>query len=233
MKILAVDTATKTCSVAVVDEVSVISEYTVNHNDTHSRFLMGMIREILDISHLSVKALDGFAVTIGPGSFTGLRIGLSAVKGLALATGKPLVGVSTLEALAFQVSATDKLICPVMDARRKEVYSACYRYRGINLEPVRAPMAVNPVKAVENINEPCILVGDGALLYQEPIKNRLGDMAIFADCTRNIIRASAVGHIAMNRFKSNDTDDAALIEPFYIRKSDAEKTLKTNPSSLI
>ncbi len=230
MKILAVDTATKSCSVAVIDKKSVISEYTVNHDDTHSRFLMGMIRDILDIGHLTVKDIDGFAVTIGPGSFTGLRIGLSAIKGLALATGKPVVGVSSLEALAYQFSDSDKLICPMMDARRKEVYSARYRFTDQKIESGQLPVVVSPEKAIEKINEPCILVGDGAVVYQDLIKSTLGPMAVFANFARHTIRASIVGEIAMQRFKSNDSDDASLIEPFYIRKSDAEKNLKTNPS---
>lgn len=226
MKILAVDTATKSCSVAVINDQSVISEYTVNHQDTHSRFLMGMIHEILKICHLTVNDLDGFAVTIGPGSFTGLRIGLSAIKGLALATGKPLVGISTLEVLAYQVSVSDKLICPMMDARRNEVYTATYRFNDLKLESETAPMAVSPDKAIENIREPCILVGDGSMVYQDLIKKTLGAMGIFANFTQHAIRASTVGYIAMQRFGLNDVDDVSLIEPFYIRKSDAEKNLK-------
>ena len=230
MKILAVDTATRTCSVAVVDEESVISEYTVNHQDTHSKFLLGMIHDILDICRLTVNDLDGFAVTIGPGSFTGLRIGLSTIKGLALATAKPVVGASSLEALASQISGSDKLICPMLDARRKEVYTARYRLRGLKLESEQLPLAVSPEKAIENINTPCIMVGDGSMLYQDLIKSSLGPMVVFANFTQHIIRASTVGHIAMQRFKSNDTDDVRRIEPFYIRKSDAEKNLRINHS---
>ncbi|MCD6585995.1 MAG: tRNA (adenosine(37)-N6)-threonylcarbamoyltransferase complex dimerization subunit type 1 TsaB [Desulfobacteraceae bacterium] len=232
MKILAVDTATKSCSAAVIDDKSIISEYTVDHQDTHSKFLMGMIHAILDICHLTVKDLDGFAVTIGPGSFTGLRIGLSAIKGLALATGKPVVGVSTLEVLAYQVFGTEKLVCPMMDARRNEVYTARYHFKDQNyfndqkIECTQLPWVASPDKAIENINEPCILVGDGSMRYQELIKTTLGPMAVFANFTQHVIRASTVGHIAMQQFKLNDTDDVSRMEPFYIRKSDAEKNLK-------
>jgi tRNA threonylcarbamoyladenosine biosynthesis protein TsaB len=233
MNILAVDTATKSCSVAIIDTESIISEYTVNHQDTHSKFLMGMIRDILNIGHLSVEDIDGFAVTIGPGSFTGLRIGLSVVKGLALATSKPVVGVSSLEVLASQVSGSDKLICPMMDARRNEVYAARYRFKDLKIEIEKSPMAVSPDKAIQNINEPCILIGDGATLYQDLIKNALGQMAVFTNFTQHFIRASTVGHIAMQRFNSNDTDDVSFIEPLYIRQSDAEKNLKTNPPNPI
>ncbi len=226
MKILAVDTATKTCSVAVVSEKTVISEYTVNHRDTHSRFLMEMIHDILTICRLKIKDLDGFAVTTGPGSFTGLRIGLSTVKGLALASGLPVVGVSTLEALADQFSTSDTLICPMLDARRNEVYTAHYRFRNLESEKVRLPVATSPVKAIENICEPCIMVGDGALLYQDLIKKTLGELAVYAGYAQHTIRASAIGHIALQQFQSNHTDDVSCIEPLYLRKSDAEKILK-------
>jgi tRNA threonylcarbamoyladenosine biosynthesis protein TsaB len=229
MKILAVDTATKSCSVAVIDEKSVISEFSANHNDTHSKFIVGMIRDILNICHLPVNDLDGFAVTIGPGSFTGLRIGLSAVKGLSVALKKPVVGVSSLEALAYQVFGSDKLLCPMMDARRSEVYAARYRFKNMKLETKKPPMALSPEKAIESIDESCILIGDGATLYRDLIRDVLGPMAVFTNFTQHLIRASTVGHIAMERFRANDTDDVSLIEPFYLRKSDAEKNLLTNP----
>ena len=230
MKILGVDTATKSCSVAVIDEKSVISEYTVNHQDTHSKFLMGMIHEVLDSCHLTVKDIDGFAVTIGPGSFTGLRIGLSTIKGLALATAKPVVGVSSLETLAYQISGSDKLICPMLDARRNEVYTARYRFRDLKLECEQLPWAISSEKTIENINESCIMVGEGSMLYRDLIKSALGSMVVFANFAQHIIRASTVAYIAMQRFKLYDTDDVRRIEPFYIRKSDAAKNLRTSLS---
>lgn len=236
MNILAVDTATKSCSVAVVNEKTIVSEYTVNHKDTHSKFVMGLIHEILAISHLTVKDLDGFAVTIGPGSFTGLRIGLSTVKGLALATGKPVVGVSSLAALAFPVciptsspvTGSSALICPMLDARRDEVYTGGYRFNGTTLINELPPRAVRPDFAVKDINEPCIFVGDGAIAYAELIKSNLGPLAVFANFPGHVIRASAVGHIAMARFKNKDTDDPGRLKPVYLRKSDAEKNLKSS-----
>ena len=230
MKILAVDTATKSCSVAVVSEKSIISEYTVNHKDTHSRFVMGMVHDILKMSHLTVKDLDGFAVTIGPGSFTGLRIGLSTVKGLSLAAGKPVAGISSLEALACTVSGTESLICPMLDARRNEVYTGRYRLREGRLVNESPPRAVRPDKAVKGINESCIMVGDGAIVYQDLIKNCLGPLAVFADFFQHTIRASAVGFMAIERFTSHNTDDPGLLKPLYLRKSDAQKNLK--PSAI-
>lgn len=236
MNILAVDTATKSCSVAVVNKKTIISEYTVTHKDTHSRFVMGLIHEILGISHLAVKDMDGFAVTIGPGSFTGLRIGLSTVKGLALATGKPVVGVSSLAALAFPVcipisapvKGKNTLICPMLDARRNEVYAGGYRFNGMALINEQPARVVRPDEAIKDIDEPCLFVGDGAVAYAELIKSNLGQLAVFADFSGNIIRASVVGHIAIERFKNKDTDNPGLLKPVYLRKSDAEKNLNVS-----
>lgn len=223
MKILAVDTATQSCSVAVVSEKTIIAEYSVNHKDTHSRFVLGMIDDILKICHLAVKELDGFGVTIGPGSFTGLRIGLSTVKGLALAVGKPVAGISSLEALAYAVSGTKGLICPMLDARRNEVYTGRYRFRDMTLINELPPQAVSPDIAVENIDEPCIFVGDGAIAYEDLIRNNLGRLAVFANLFQHTIRASSVGLMAIERFMAKDTDGPDRLKPVYIRKSDAQK----------
>lgn len=232
MKILSLDTASRSCSVAVVDDETVIAELTVNHGRTHTEVLMGMIQRALGMGDLSISDVDGFAATIGPGSFTGLRIGLSSVKGLAVATKKPLVGVSTLEALAYGVSFSQKLICPMLDARRGEVYTAGYRFEGHNIITVFEPRAIAPDLAVENIKEPCILVGDGALKYKDVFVDKIGLLIMFASPAHNFIRASNVASLAMPRFEKKDTDDVDRLVPFYIRKSDAEKHIKLNAVTL-
>ncbi|RJP86247.1 MAG: tRNA (adenosine(37)-N6)-threonylcarbamoyltransferase complex dimerization subunit type 1 TsaB [Desulfobacteraceae bacterium] len=226
MRILAVDTASRTCSVAVLEDDSVMAEFTANHRDTHSRFLMQMIDDVLAVSRFTITDMDGFALTTGPGSFTGLRIGLSAVKGLAVGADKPVVGVSSLEALAFPFSYAHQLICPLMDARRHEVYTACYRGGSSSLIVHTPPQVTTPEKAVSDIKEPCIFVGDGAVAYRDRIMDIMGGQAFFADSTHHQIRASVVAAIAMHRFKSGDTDDASAMTPCYIRKSDAEKMIK-------
>lgn len=228
MKILALDTATRSCSVALMDDEQVIAEYTVAHGDTHSRYVMGMFHEILRAVRWAMDDLDGFAVTTGPGSFTGLRIGLSTIKGLALAVDRPVVGISSLEALAYPFSVTGKLICPMLDARRQEVYAAFYRYTDLRLEFVSPPVAVRPTKALDGIHEPCIFAGDGALAYRDQIMGNLGPLAIFAN--QHMVRASAVGHLAIARFRANQTNDPGDLEPLYLRSSDAEKNLKVPAS---
>ncbi|MFV9647000.1 MAG: tRNA (adenosine(37)-N6)-threonylcarbamoyltransferase complex dimerization subunit type 1 TsaB, partial [Desulfobacterales bacterium] len=161
MKILAVDTAVKSCSVAIVDKESVLVEFTLGIEQTHSKHLMEMINTAIKLSGIIVSELDGFAVTRGPGSFTGLRIGISSIKGLAAATRKPLVGVSSLDALAMQCVFSQYLICPFLDARRGEVYFSRYRFNGDVLKKEIDEQVLPPGEAVCDINEACIFVGDG------------------------------------------------------------------------
>jgi tRNA threonylcarbamoyladenosine biosynthesis protein TsaB len=225
MRILAVDTATTSCSVAIVDNTSLLSEFTLAKEETHSKHLMDMIKAALRISGLNFSDLDGFAVTRGPGSFTGLRIGISTIKGLVVASEKPVVGVSSLEALAFQVSYSRDLICPILDARRGEVYFSRYRFLNGHLKKQTKERVAPPDQAVEDLNESCLFVGNGALLYKEMILEKMGELASFAPLIKNTIRASTMAYLSMAKFENNDTDDIEKILPYYIRKSDAELNL--------
>ena len=148
MILLAADTASRSCGVAVVEDGAVLAEINDVSGQTHSRHLMAMVDRVLSMSVGGLDRVDGFAVTRGPGSFTGLRIGISTLKGLAEATGKPLVGVSSLEALAWQVFPAERLIVPMLDARRKEVYAARYMRRGTTLTSVGNEAALSPEAAV-------------------------------------------------------------------------------------
>jgi tRNA threonylcarbamoyladenosine biosynthesis protein TsaB len=230
MKILAVDTATTSCSVAVIDNGSVCAELTTHKKQTHSKHLMTSIDSVLKSADCRTDDLDGFAVTIGPGSFTGLRIGMATVKGLASAVDKPVVGVSSLETLAWQCSAYSRLICALLDARKAEVYGATYRFRKDRLIRQIPACAVKPEVFVRGIKEPCVLIGSGAQLYRKKIQDALGDKAYFVPDDQNMIRASSVGFLSLKRFKTNDTDRAADLTPFYIRKSDAELSVTAKSS---
>jgi len=225
MKILAVDTAAKSCSVAVLREKSLLAEITTVRNQAHSKHLMEMINRVIALSGLALSELDGFGVTRGPGSFTGLRIGISSVKGLSAASGKPIVGVSSLDALAVQASFSPYLICPLIDARRGEVYFSRYRFRNGQLKKEADEQVFPPEKAIVDLNEACLFIGDGALNYQEMILNKMGTSAFFASFSQNTIRASTVACLSMKKFKNNETDDAGSFVPRYIRKSDAELNL--------
>jgi tRNA threonylcarbamoyladenosine biosynthesis protein TsaB len=223
MRILAIDTASTTGSVAVVAGETLLAEFTIARQETHSRRLMDMVDRVLKMAGVELDALDGVAFTRGPGSFTGLRIGLSVVKGLALITGVPLVGVSCLEVLAHQSPERGVLICSMMDARNNEVYAARYRFSDGNLINETPEAALSPEAAIDGITEPCLMIGDGAHRYRSLLVERLGNRIRFADLDYGIPRALTVARLSMPKFESGQTDDVGSVVPVYLRKSYAER----------
>jgi tRNA threonylcarbamoyladenosine biosynthesis protein TsaB len=222
MLILALDTSTRSCSIAVVENQSLIAEATVLRKQTHSIHLMEMLDQVLQMGGIGLDSVEGFAVIRGPGSFTGLRIGISTVKGLAEATRKPLVGVSSLRALACQAGHGKRLICPMIDARKGELYFTRYRYRKHAMERL-SEIHVGPIEeAIGGLDESCLFIGDGALLYKDSIRSRLGRRAEFASPQQGIIRASTVAFLSIDNFIRQETDDSETFAPRYIRKSEAE-----------
>jgi tRNA threonylcarbamoyladenosine biosynthesis protein TsaB len=222
MKILALDTATQSCSVAIVDDGSLLVELTRVNIKTHSPYLMDLINTVCSIADLKAEDVDGFAVTIGPGSFTGLRIGISTIKGLAFSLGKPVVGVSSLDALAWQCAQSAYLICPLLDARKKEVYVCRYRFKNNELQKDGSEKVASPAEAVRGIREPSIFVGNAVQLYRENISAALGELAHFATLGQHTIRASSIAWLSMNEFHGQQSNDVALLVPRYIRRPDAE-----------
>ncbi|MGA8179410.1 MAG: tRNA (adenosine(37)-N6)-threonylcarbamoyltransferase complex dimerization subunit type 1 TsaB [Desulfobacterales bacterium] len=233
MRILAVDTATTSCSVAIVDGASLAAEFTLNKKETHSKHLMEMIETVLKISGVDISAVDGFAVTKGPGSFTGLRIGMSTIMGLAAASGKPIVGVSSLAALAAQVSLSQDLICPLIDARKGEVYFSQYKFISGYLQRQTDEQVTCPEKIIDAVKDACLFVGNGAVLYENMILEKLGCSASFAPVVHNTIRASTVAHLSMTKFKGKNTDKIEKFSPNYIRRSDAELSIRNTSHSLV
>ncbi len=227
MRILGVDTATRTGSVAVLEDDTVVVEVQVTSSETHAKRLMSTVDATLRMAGMEVGDLDGFAVTTGPGSFTGLRIGISAVKGFSFATGRPVTGVSTLDALAYQFPWCPCLICPFMDARKAQVYTALYRGKGDgDWEKVVSDRVVNPRQWLMQIEGLCLFVGDGALLYKDQIKDILGPRARFAAPYLNTLRASVVAHMGLKQIREGRTVKVAQLVPYYIRKSEAEIKLE-------
>ena len=224
MRILSIDTSSTTGSVAVVAGQTLLAEITIARRETHSRRLMDMIDGALNMAGLDLKELDGLAYTRGPGSFTGLRIGLSVVKGLALVSAKPLVGVSGLEVLAHQAPDRSHLICPMMDARNNEVYCARYRYLDNGFQRVVDEAALSPEDALAGITENCLLVGDGALRYRTLMEERLGMLARFAAPDHGIPRALTVARLSLAKFEAGVTDNLQSVVPLYLRKSYAEQS---------
>ena len=174
MRILALDTATTSCSTAIVDNGVVRAELSTVNNQTHSKHLMTMIDTVCAMSGVEIEAIDGFAVTLGPGSFTGLRIGISTIKGLAWSLKKPVVGISSLEVLAWQCTPVSHLICPLLDARKHEVYGCRYRYSDGELRKEGGELVAAPAELIDDIQEPCLFIGSGAALYQKEISHQLG-----------------------------------------------------------
>ncbi|MGM0452271.1 MAG: tRNA (adenosine(37)-N6)-threonylcarbamoyltransferase complex dimerization subunit type 1 TsaB [Thermodesulfobacteriota bacterium] len=223
MKILAVDTATKTCSVAVSDDSDIIVAHTARYARTHARHIMTMIDGIVQAAEITMEDIDGFAVTLGPGSFTGLRIGISTVKGLAMAVKKPVAGVSALEALAAQFFAATDLICPLIDARKGEVYAGVYRWTPDGCEPVFPAKVASPEQAVSGIDGPCLFVGNGAAQYRQRISACLGEWARFVPPVFNPVRAAMVAHLGYRQFAAHSAGDARTVQPVYIRRPDAQR----------
>jgi tRNA threonylcarbamoyladenosine biosynthesis protein TsaB len=222
MKLLAVDTSTRACSVAVVDQDRLACEITTGPTGTHSTHLLSLIHTALALAGMELNGLDGLAVCLGPGSFTGLRIGVSTVKGLAFATAKPVAGISGLEALALPCLPWPHLICAMLDARQSQVYAARYRARDGLLEREGPEAVLSLADALDGIHEACLFVGDGAWRYREPIGVKLGPLAFFPTPGQHIIRASAVAALAQRKFASRQTEDLDRLMPRYVRQSDAE-----------
>lgn len=222
MRILAVDTSSAVATVAIVDGEKLVCEEILNNKLTHSETIMPMIKAVLDKSELQVSDIDVFAAVTGPGSFTGLRIGVSAVKALAHAVNKPCVAVSTLEAMAYNFVFSDKLICPIMDARRGEVYNAVYRFNNDAAEEVRAERAITLEECcqdIKTIGKQTVFLGDGLPVFRERIKELLGDLALFAPANLNAQMAASAAIAARNKEQIEYT----RLTPVYLRKSQAER----------
>jgi len=183
---------------------------------------MDLINTVCRIADVKAEDMGGFAVTVGPGSFTGLRIGISTIKGLAFSLGKPVAGISSLDALAWQCAQSAYLICPLLDARKKEVYACRYRFKNNELKKDDTEKVASPAEAVRGIREPSIFVGNAAQMYREKISGELGELAHFAAWGQHTIRASSIAWLSMTGFNRKQTDDVALLVPHYIRKPDAE-----------
>lgn len=227
--ILSLDTATPCSSVALTvgtrQEGKVVAAFSLTGKVTHSRRLLSIIDLLMGETATTWQAVDGIAVSIGPGSFTGLRIGLATAKGLAAAAGKPLIGVSTLDALASKC-ITDKLVCALLDARKKEVYTAFYRLSDAGLMARVSEMAVlYPEDLAALVTEPVVMVGDGALVYNDVLRLLLGGQVTMVPAQLHEPSAASLGLLAGEKLGEGDFLDLAESVPVYIRSSDAELNL--------
>lgn len=230
MKILAIDTSGLVASVALVEDDVLRAEYIMNDKKTHSQTLLPMLEGLKEMIGLELDTVDAIAIAAGPGSFTGLRIGSATAKGLGLALHKPLVEVPTLEALAYNLYGTDKLVCPMMDARRSQVYTGLYEYKlqgeGYELYTLREQCVVEVAQIADACNDlgrEVIFLGDGVPVYETQIRERINVPYSLAPAHVNRQRAGSVAALGAVYAARGRMVSAAEHQPIYLRKSQAER----------
>lgn len=236
MRVLAIDSSGMTATVAVVEDTQTIAEYTVNFKKTHSQTLLPMIDTMGKMIELDLKSIDAIAVAGGPGSFTGLRIGSATAKGLGLALEKPLIHVPTVDGLAYNLYGCQDIICPIMDARRKQVYTGMYTFARRELEGSKQTELVldvleaqnaSPIdELIERLNihgRPVVFLGDGVPVYQDVIREKMRVPFSFAPASANRQRAAVVGALGIQYYKEGKFETAMEHQPDYLRVSQAER----------
>lgn len=225
MRILALDSSGLVATVAILEDEQTIAEYTVNYKKTHSQTLLPMLDEIVKMTEFDLETLDAIAVAGGPGSFTGLRIGSATAKGLGLALGKPLIHIPTVDGMAFNLFGNKGLICPMMDARRNQVYTGIYRFEE-EFEIVEEQMAISVQELIEKLNqygEKVTFLGDGVPVYKTQLEEGLKAEYAFAPAHVNRQSAAAVGALAMKYYAEGRVETAKEHQPDYLRLSQAER----------
>ena len=226
MKILALDSSGIVASVAVVEDDTLLAEYTVNYKKTHSQTLLPMLDELAKMIELDLDTLDAIAIAAGPGSFTGLRIGSATAKGLGLALDKPLISVPTVDALAYNLYGHRDIICPLMDARRNQTYTGLYQFEDEKMQVLCPQCVVGIDEIVAKINEnnaPVVFLGDGVPVFTTYIEENCKVPYSFAPAHVNKQRAAAVAALGEEYYKAGKLESAEEHKPEYLRLSQAER----------
>ena len=225
MKILGIESASLTASAAIWEDDILTAEYTVNYKKTHSQTLLPMIDEIVTMTETDLETVDAIAVSGGPGSFTGLRIGSATAKGLGLALKKPLIHVPTLDAMAYQHYGTDRVICPMLDARRGQVYTGIYQFHDeFEILMPQTPLAIGEVlDKLGEISCPVVFLGDGVPVSREVIERDCPVPYVIAPSFGARARAGAVAALGAVYYREGKTETAAEHGPEYLRLSQAER----------
>lgn len=229
MKILAIDTSGMNCSVCIIDETKVISDFNLSTGVTHSENLLPMIDEMKKYTNIELDDIDVFACSIGPGSFTGLRIGIATIKGLAMSLNKKVIGIPTLTGLAYNTTLFNGLVCSVLDAKNNNVYAGIYKYE--NDKPVLIDEYITEdvdklVNLLKEKDENVIFVGDGANSFKQIFIEALGEKANFMPLHLNNQLSSSIAKAALDRAMQDDFDDVDTLNPLYLKKSQAERMLE-------
>ncbi|MBE5884478.1 MAG: tRNA (adenosine(37)-N6)-threonylcarbamoyltransferase complex dimerization subunit type 1 TsaB [Lachnospiraceae bacterium] len=230
MKILGLDSSGLVASAAVVENGILLAEYTTNYKKTHSQTLLPMLDEIRSMIEMDMQSIDAVAIAAGPGSFTGLRIGAATAKGLGLALNKPLVEVPTLEGLAYNLCGATQLVCPLMDARRNQVYTGIYEFKkemtDYRMSVVENQCAVDITEILDKLNglgREVVFLGDGVPVYRDRIEALLKVPYTYAPANNNRQRAASVAALGEVYYAEGRTVSAAEHQPEYLRKSQAER----------
>lgn len=229
MKILGLDSSGLVAGVAIVEDTELRGEYTINYKKTHSQTLLPMLDEVAKMIELDLDTIDAIAVSGGPGSFTGLRIGSATAKGLGLVLQKPLIHVPTVDALAYNLVGHRDMVCPLMDARRNQAYTGLYLFNGNEMQVICEQCAVGIEEMIEKVNEqnrPVVFLGDGVPVFASFIEEHCKVPYTFAPAHMSKQRAGAVAVLGMKLFQSGDFEAAAEHKPDYLRLSQAERELK-------
>jgi tRNA threonylcarbamoyladenosine biosynthesis protein TsaB len=222
MKILGIDTSTLVLAVGVVSEEKVLAEVKLDIQVTYSEILLSSIDQLLKNIQTRIEDIDGFSLAIGPGSFTGLRIGLSTVKGLAFALKKPVAAVVSLDCLASFFPYSNFPVGALLDAKKQEVYFAWYDTRKGEIKRISDYLVISPENLNEFIKEKTLLVGPGAKVYRENIEKSLKENAVFGDAFELFPSGAMIAKLGIEKIKKNEIENIETLEPFYIRKSEQE-----------
>jgi len=225
LKILGIDTSTKFCNLGLIEDEDILAGYTINGlKKKHSSILVPAIKDLLKTMDLKMEEINGIAVSIGPGSFTGLRVGLAVAKGLSYACSLPLLGIPTLEAMAFPLTGIPHLICPILESKKDEIYDVVFR-GGESLHKVmdyKCEDIHSLLKRLSPLKGKIIFLGDGIRKYRENIEVKIGKNALFIDSQINLSIATNIAFLGLDKLKRKEEDDISLLFPFYLRKSEAE-----------
>ena len=226
MKILALDSAGLVASVAVTEDDNLLGEYTINYKKTHSQTLLPMLDEVAKMIELDLKTVDAIAVSAGPGSFTGLRIGSATAKGLALALDKKIVSVPTVDALAYNIWNCTDVICPLMDARRQQTYTGLYTFEDGRMQTLLPQCVVQIEEIINKVNDmgkPVVFLGDGVPVFADFIAQHCKVPYQYAPAHCNKQRAASVAALGAILYGEGKAEPAAEHKPDYLRLSQAER----------
>ena len=235
MRILAIDSSSLVATVAVVTDDVLTAEYTINFKKTHSQTLLPMIDEVSRMIELDMETVDAIAIAGGPGSYTGLRIGSATAKGFGLALNKPIINVPTMDALAYNLFSSQYIVCPIMDARRQQVYTGIYRFNGTEMEIIKSQcimMIQDLIYELDKIGRPVMFAGDAIPVDKEIIDSTMATEHHYAPVSMNRPKASSLAALASLYYKDGKVEMAQEHKPEYLRLSQAERELKEKQAGL-